>query len=191
MIFDQFVKNTALLKEVTTQLVGYLRFPEIIVLVPRFDFFTPTKLDLNMYFIRPLRSPKLTLSSSGTQMPIISTLNRHKDTALYNLSSQPDVIQIDQGILQSFRDKLLEAGLKTLGLSTSIFQINAQAVSYQIRERIKDNIPFALLSPSLGFYPCGYISSYSPQLTKYLNRLDVSFTFQEIRTFEPLKMGEL
>ncbi|AHH08982.1 DUF792 family protein (plasmid) [Borrelia anserina] len=178
-----FKDVTALILEVVNHILSLSSSSSYIALFPRPDFKGFLYLP-QVFFVFPKAGAiEENLSSTSSQRAVVDLNTRHSEFISYNVTANPGIITITNGILSSIYDKVLIENLKLTPFANSVLEFSSNFVKMQFREKVKEGIYYTIYGPSVGFHETVIINSLKIKSTSFIDEVDVSLQIKIVKTF--------
>nr|WKT13990.1 DUF792 family protein [Borrelia sp. BU AG58] len=119
----------------------------------------------------------------SSQRAIINPANRRSEFVNYNVTSNPEIITLNNAILSSLYEKVLLENLRVTPFANSVLEFNSSFVKMQFRERFKAGFYYTVYGPFIGFHETAIINSLKMKSTPFIDELDISLQIKVVKTF--------
>ncbi|WKC84934.1 DUF792 family protein [Borreliella lusitaniae] len=179
-------QTTKLIKEVVNQISSLVSISNFVLLFPRLDFKGLGYIPQLFFIFVKHDLIEENLSSISSQRAVIDFTNKKSEYVNFNITTRPEIVTINKGILSSIYDKTLLRVLRETPFMNSALEFNSNFIKMQFRNRFSLGVYYSMYSPSLGFHEVVSINSLKLKDTVYLEEVEVSLQVKICKTFNIL-----
>ncbi|WP_038359574.1 DUF792 family protein [Borrelia hispanica] len=174
---------TSMILDIVNHVLSLSVSSNFIVLFPRPDFkgfvYVP-----QLFFIFPKSKPtEESFSNASSEQGTVNVNLKEGEVLSYNVVSNPEIINVSNGILSSIHDKFLIEHLKKTSYANSVLEFNVNFVKVHFRERFKMGFYYSVYGPMIGFHELTIINSLKFRDTAFIEEINVSLQIKILKTF--------
>ncbi|WKC74828.1 DUF792 family protein (plasmid) [Borreliella yangtzensis] len=179
-------QTTRLIEDVVNQISSLASISNFVLLFPRLDFKGLGYIPQLFFIFIKNDLIEENLSSISSDRAVIDFTNTKSEYVNFNITTRPEIISINKGILSSIYDKTLLRVLKETPFMNSALEFNSNFIKMQFRQRFNLGVYYSMYSPSVGFHEVVSINSLKLKDTVYLEEVEVSLQLKICKTFSIL-----
>ncbi|WKC87684.1 DUF792 family protein [Borreliella japonica] len=183
MIKEQVTK---LIENVVNQISSLASSSNFVLLFPRLDFKGLGYIPQLFFIFVKHDLIEENLSSVSSDRAVIDFTNTKSEYVNFNITTRPEIVTINKGILSSIYDKTLLRVLKETPFMNSALEFNSNFIKMQFRQRFNLGVYYSMYSPSVGFHKVVSINSLKLKDTVYLEEIEISLQVKICKTFNIL-----
>ncbi|WP_024653719.1 DUF792 family protein [Borrelia persica] len=174
---------TSMILEVVNNTFSLAVSPNFIVLFPRPDFKGSVYVPQLFVILPKSKPPEESFSNISNEQAAVNVDSAQGEFFNYNVSSNPEIINISNGILSSVYDKGLVELLKKTSFANSVLEFDTNFVKLHFREKFKMGAYYSVYGPLLGFHEVAIINSLKFMDTAFIEEINVSLRIKILKTF--------
>ncbi|WLN25702.1 DUF792 family protein (plasmid) [Borreliella valaisiana] len=177
---------TRLIEDIVNQISSLASISNFVLLFPRLDFKGLEYIPQLFFIFVKNDLIEENLSSISSDRAVIDFTNTKSEYVNFNITTRPEIVTINKGILSSIYDKTLLSVLKETPFMNSALEFNSNFIKMQFRQRFNLGVYYSMYSPSVGFHEVVSINSLKLKDTVYLEEVEVSLQVKICKTFNIL-----